>query len=668
MAIMDVKQHVYKELKNTKFPDLDFLYSSKVLGIAEEILEELLKQEQRDFQEKLTIWDTEICFDTFEEFSYLEYFFGLLEHYQWVNNDEVIRKIIENFEPKYIDFGNEIAYSKRYYDMLTYCYKKTSLDSEQKRILEKSIEAYEVRGIGLVKKKQDQLKKINKKLSQLSQKFGNNVLDSQKQFSYLIEYPEIISEMPKDDIDVAKKKAEKKKKKWYIFDASGSSYMSIMKYCNDDTVRKYFYEVRNKYATEKKYDNKTVILDILQQRKTKSHILGYKNYAELSLVFKMADSPEEIQELFTRISQKARKKAEKEIQEIQEFFKIEHIDVWDLSYYARKLKEQKYALDDKELKKYFEFEKVLQGMFSIVKKLYGLEMKKIDIQTYHKDVQVYEVYRDGVFLSYFLTDYFYRPLKRHGAWANILRERFQNNKKLVINVWNFQKGIDGITLLTFWDVETMFHEFGHATHEIMSQSDHSELSGFHVEWDFVELPSQLLENWCRHPQGLQTFAQHYKTGKSIPQNILDTLEELQTFGVGNMILKQNEYATLDIALHSEKFPQKEQHLTDKISEIHEQCSIFPKIQAYNPATSFTHIFDGGYAAWYYSYMWAEIIEKEVWKIFLDSGDIFSKKVANKLYDTILSQWTKKKASELFRDFTWRDIQIDAFLSEKGLSN
>lgn len=198
----------------------------------------------------------------------------------------------------------------------------------------------------------------------------------------------------------------------------------------------------------------------------------------------------------------------------------------------------------------------------------------------------------------------------------------------------------------------------------MSQSKHSELSGFHVEWDFVELPSQLLENWCRHPQGLSLFAKHYKTGESIPQEMIDTLSLLETFGTGNMILKQNEYAMIDMKLHSEKIPETQDELDKTVASINDQCSIFPRPDLYSPTTSFTHIFDGGYAAGYYSYMWAEIIEKEVWRQFIDAGDIFDPETAQKLHDTILSQGTRKKARDLFYDFLGREVKIDSFLHEK----
>ena len=666
LLYMTLKEKIIGALENTDFPDLKFLYSQEVLDVSEELLEELLEKEKNEFHEKLKITEENIEFETFRDFSLLDYFFSLLEHYQGVNNDEKIRKIIETFEPKYIDFGNEIAYSTRYYEMLKYCFENRKLNNAQKRILEKSIEGYEVRGIALPQDKQNTLKEISKELSELSQKFSNNVLDSQKEFEYIITGESILSEMPEDDKSAAQKRAQEKEKTGYLFDASQWSYISIMKYCNDSDVRKDFYEARNKFGSEGKHNNRPIILKLLELREQKAKLLGFTNYGELSLKFKMADSPEQVVELFSDIAKKAKPKAQAELDEIKEHFNVTDLSVWDVTYYARKLREEKYALDDRELKKYFVYENVLSGMFQTIQKLYGIEMKKITTESYHEEVEVYEVYKDGIFLSYFFTDYFYRPLKRQGAWANIIREKYGKNKKITLNVCNFQKGEEGKTLLTLWDVETLFHEFWHATHEILSQSEYSELSGFHVEWDFVELPSQLLENWCRDRAGMKLFARHVDTGDAVPEDMLKKLELLETFGNGQMILKQNEYAMMDMSLHMWNIPKTSEELDTHIYNNYETNALFPRWDIYSPHTSFSHIFDGGYAAGYYSYMWAEIIEKEVWKAFKDSWDIFDANIAKKFHDLILSAGTTKKASELFRDFFNRDVQIDAFLKEKGL--
>jgi len=662
----DIKKNIYYELENSNFPDLEFLYSHEALKLALIILEELLTKERNEFYSKLKTPDDEICFETFDDVSILEYYFWILDHYQGVHGDDDIRKIIEAFEPKYIDFGNEVAYSARYYEMLELCYSRQSLNTEQRKIISDSIERFKVRGINMQEQKQERLKIINKKLSEIAQKFSNNVVDSKKEFEYHVDDKTCIDEMPEDDKLLAKLRAEKMWKKGYLFDASQGSYMSIMKYCSDSSIRKDFYQARQMTASWWKYNNKPLILEMLSLRQEKAEILWFENYAQLSLVFKMADSPEQIIELFSDISRKAKPKAQSEIDEICEYFKLEDIQNWDIWYYANKLKQEKYSFDSKELKKYFVFENVLEWMFETIFRLYNLEFKEIQVNTYNKDVTVYKVFKDWRFLSYFFTDFFYNELKRPWAWANILRETSPKGKKIVLNVCNFQKWADGLTLLTLWDVETMFHEFGHATHEILSRSEYSQLSGFHVEHDFIELPSQLLENWCRDAQWMKLFAKHYKTWEMVPDDMLSKLKILDTFWNGQFIIGQNIYAMMDMMLHSSKVPSSEQELDEKVNQSYDTHSLLPRWEVYSPHASFTHIFDGWYAAGYYSYMWAEIIEKEVWKAFKDSGNIFSPEIAQKFHDTILWAWSIKKASQLFRDFFGRDVDINAFLEEKWL--
>ncbi len=822
-----LKEEIRKELNNPDFPNLKFLYSAEVLDIAPELLRELLEEEKKEFQEKLLLKNDVITFESFDEFSLLGYFFSILEHYQGVHSDDVIRKIIEDFEPEYIDFWNEVAYSKRYFEMLKIARETKNLNLEQIKILDESIESYEVRWIALADSDQDILKELNKNLSELSQKFSNNALDSQKEFEYIITDESIISQMPEDDKSVAKKKYDEKysihkaqseeefkacfeffqimwdhefnitlwknkyekfsrseifyigwdeligaiqiesidekiienddkelkwvakiwekllgriwvlkeyrwkslgstliefvqqkyakewetkmyipaaeqnetyyntfwfqrfsdpvdcwntkklmmvaplskdisQKQWYLFDASQSSYGSVMKYCSESSVRKYFYESRNSFATTGKYNNNPLILEILKLREQKAKLLGFKNYAELSLHFKMADSSKQIISLFWDIASQARPKAEAELQEIKDYFQLKNLDIWDLGYYANKLKQEKYAFDSRELKKYFVYENVLAWMFETTGRLYGIEMKKTTFESYSPEVQIYEVSRNGKFISYFFTDYFYTPLKRQGAWADLMREKFWDYKKIVLNTCNFQKGSDGVTLLTLGDVETMYHEFGHAIHEMLSVSEYSELSGFHVEHDFVELPSQLLENWARDEVGMKLFARHFENGSEIPSEMLQKLKILEMFGNAQMILAQNTYAMLDMSLHSQNIPTNEAELDALVRENALQNSIFPVSKSYSPHTTFTHIFDGGYAAGYYSYMWAEIIEKEVWQAFKNAWDIFSPEIASRFHDLMLSAGSTKKASELFQDFFARDVNIDAFLKEKGL--
>lgn len=671
---MTIKQKIIQELENPKIPDLKFLFSDEVLDLAPEVLEELLLEEKKDFDELLKTLDNEITFEIFQDFSRLDLFFSLLNHLQNVNSSEKVRNIIEDFEPKYVDFWNYISFNKRYYEMLVYCRKNCELDEEQKRILDVSIKWYEIKWINLPVAKQKNLKEISKKLSELAQKFWNNVLFSEKEFYYVFETDEAIKEIPKNDLEEAKNKAKNKWKTWYLFDSSLSSYQSIMKYCSDNKIREHFFTEKHNFASSGEYDNRKIVLEILKLRQKEAKILWYKNYAELSLEFKMADTPKNIIKLINTVSKKAKKKALKEIETLKNYFNLSEINTWDLTYYSRIYKEKEFNFDERELKKYFEFDKVLNWLFEISKRLYWIEMKEIKIDSYCGDLKIYEVYKDGKHISYFIGDYFYNENKRSWAWCDNLRPKVEENIKhkiinnllpIIINVCAFQKWEKGKTLLNYIDVETMFHEFWHALHEMLSKSKYSDLSWFNVEWDFVELPSQIMENWCSDEEALKLFAKHFETWKDLPKKTLKTMKMLKKYWTWNFILRQNEFASVDMHLHSKKFPDNIEDLDLHILELAKNTSIFELKENYKKYASFSHIFDWGYAAWYYSYMRAEIIEAQVWEVFKKNG-IFNKETANKFLDTILSAWSRKKAKELFFDFAWLDISPKAFLKRKGI--
>lgn len=670
---MTIKEKILLELDNPKIPDLKFLFSEEVLDVALVVLGELLEEERKDFDETLKIKDEEITFEIFQDFSKLDFFYSLLNHLQNVKSGDKIRNIIEEFDPKYVDFGNYIAYNKRYYNMICYCRENCDLDVEQKRILDLSIKSYKVKWINLEIKKQDRLREISKQLSELSLKFWNNLLQSQKEFIYIFESDDTIKEIPENELNEAKTKAEKQWKKGYLFDSSPNSYISIMKYCSDGEVRKLFYKEKHKFASDWKYSNKENVIKILKLREEKAHILGYKNYAELSLEFKMADSPENIIKLIDDVTLKAKEKAKEEIEELKAYFKLDTINHWDLTYYSRIYKEKEFKFDDRELKKYFEFDKVLKWLFEIANKLYDIEIKEIITDSYTENIKYYEVYKNWILISYFIWDYFYNEDKRSWAWCDNLRPKTLKNEKLkiendlipiIINVCAFQKWEAWTTLLNYIDVETMFHEFWHALHEMLSESKYSDLSWFNVEWDFVELPSQIMENWCHEKEALALFAKHNETWEYIPEEMLKTMEKLEKYWAWNFTLRQNEFAILDMNLHSKTIPDTIEELDNYIFQTVNNYTAIEKESDYKMYAGFSHIFDWWYGAGYYSYMRAEIIEAQVWEIFKEKW-IFNKELSKKFLDTILWAWTKKDARDLFFDFAGIEISPKAFLKRKN---
>jgi len=474
---MTTKQQIIKELERKDFPNLKFLFSSEVLDVAPELLEEFLEEEKKDFEGRLKLDNEKISFDIFHEESILSIFWSYLNHLNNVNSGDKIRKIIEDFEVKYTEFSNEISYSKRNFEMLKYCLENCELNEEQKKIISDEVKAYKVRWINLGKEEQDKLKKINLELSKLSTQFSNNVLDAEKEFEYFLETDEFLKELPESDLENARNLAEKKWKTWYAFDASASSYLAIMKYCSSSKIRKYFADTQSSFASEWKYDNREIVLKLIGLKNKKAKILWYKNYAGLSLEYKMAESATQVLELLEDLSRKAKPKALNEVKEIKDFFWLDDLKSWDMSYYSRILREKKYKLDDKKLKQYFEFKNTKKVLFETVEKLYWIEMKQIDVEwKYEENIEVYEVYKEGKLISYFMWDYFYNENKRSGAWADELRDRFWDKKSIVINTMSFVKAKNWLTLLTLWEVTTLFHEFGHAIHSMLSKSTYWDLS------------------------------------------------------------------------------------------------------------------------------------------------------------------------------------------------
>jgi len=675
---MQIKQRIITELQKDGFPDLQFLFSKEVLDITPELLLEFLEIEKQKFENLLKIENKSLNFESFEYESDLDYFWGLLNHLQSIENTETIRTIVEEFRPKLQDFWNYVAYNKQYFDKLIYMDENLELDEEQKRIMYLRIKSFKDIWIDLPKDKQEQLKEINKKLSKLSDDFSNNIVDDEVKFEYLISSFEPIKDLPKEVLEITNKNADEKWKKWYLFDSDPTSYQAIMKYCHDKKIRQDFSRAFNSFSSAWNYDNRQNILDMLKYKKEKSDILWYKNYGELSLNWKMADSPSQVFELIEWISEKANNKALNELEELKKYFILSEIDSEDLAYYSRIYKEEKYAIDDKELKKYFEFENTLTYLHNLSKEFYWIELIPISQTLFIKekdlvqkgaydDIRIYEVYKDWILISYYFLDAFYRKNKRPWAWADNLREKeyFPKVKlPIIVNVCNFQKMSWKITL-SIRDVETIFHEFWHALHEMSSESKYSELSWFWVEWDFVELPSQLLENWVADRESLQKLARHVDTWKWLDETMLDKLDNLKTYMSWNFVVRQNEFALLDMNLYTIEVPKNIQELDKKVLDIVNKYSIFKRGEEYKMYCSFGHIFGWGYAAWYYSYMWAEIIEADVFSRIKELG-MFDRQVWEKFLNTVLWQGTRKTATELFFDFMWREVDNTAFMERKGL--
>ncbi len=666
---------IISELQKPNLPDYKFLSSETSLKAYEETLECLLEKAKKTFNDILKLSETKITFANVVE-KYLNMdeelntLYSFLHHLDGTSSSEMTRRIIERFQPKMVEYGNMVSLSTEYYLLLKKLdmqdRKNKKLSSEQSRSLFLLNRNMEISGVHLKGKKKKRLEEIALRLSELSQKFSNNVLDSRKKFFFKFETNEYLREMPKADLQTAREEAKKRKLSGWVFTLSPPSFHGIMLYCSGREIRKKFWQKNVQIATTGKFDNRPLVLEILNLRKEKASLLGFQTFAEYALQSRMAKSPDEVIKLLSKFSGKAKGKAKKEYEELREFSGLKKMNNWDTAYFSEKLKKKQFSIDEKKLREFFPLSQVLHGLFQTAERLFGLSFKKTYSPTYNSDVLCYEVYSGKKLISYFLLDLFARPEKRGGAWCNDLRCQRKGKVPVVVNVGNFTGGTKAQPpLLTHGDVQTMFHEFGHGLHVMLSKNTYANTSGFHTEWDFVELPSQLLENWTWKKEGLHLFAKHFRTKKELPEKMIHALSESRKFLKGIFMLRQNEFGFLDFLLHSSAPPKSVEALDKKILAISNKYSIIKKPPYYRMYASFSHIFSGGYAAGYYSYLWAEVLEADVFSRFQQEG-ILNPKIGKEYAKCILYEGAKKDGAELFRDFMGREPSPEALLKKLGL--
>lgn len=660
-----MKTKLLNELQKQGIPNFSLFQTSEALAILPELLLELLEQEKADFQALIQKTNESLTFEDFVLESQLAYLWKIINHLDAVETNQEIRAIIADFRPKYEDFVNEVAYSQSYYQKLLRASEHFEKNPDQQRWFDLTLKAFEQRGIALPAEEQEQLKNLNKQLSELGEKFQHNVVDEQSAFLLYFDDEADFQEMPEELL--AKMKALAGEKWGLAVNADPNLLLAVSKYCSNPEIRKQVAFQRGQWASEGKFDNRPLALELLKLNQEKAKILGYVNAGEMFLWATMAQDPDQVFDFIKPISAKAMQKAKSEVQTLQEYFQLSDLPSYDLAYYTRKYKEEQYALNDEELKQYFEFESVLKWLHSFVFKFLGVELRAKAESAFWSlgHERRYEVYHQGELVAYYMLDAFYRKGKRPWAWADYLREKGNGQLPIVVNVCNFQKAESWPSLLYLRDVETLFHEFGHALHAMLAGSPYAELSGFNVEWDFVELPSQLMENWVSDPEALKSLAKHYQTWLPMPEKLVQTLQNLKTFMMGNWVIRQNELALLDMTLYTSDIPNSVEELDQKILGIVNQYSIFPRGEEYKMYCAFLHIFGGGYEAKYYSYMRAELLEADVFQT-IKKAWIFNPEIWSAYKEKILIPWTRKPASELFFDFMQRKPSDEALMKKYGL--
>ncbi len=658
-----MKAQLLHELQKGGIPNLSLFKTPAALTLLPGPLWELLEQEKTDFQAFLAKENESLTFDDFVKSFPLAYLWAILKHLDAVESSKEMRKIISEFRPKYQDFWNQVAYSQPYYQKMLRASEHLLQTADQKRWFELYLKSFQHRGIALSAEKQEQLKSLNKQISEAGEQFQHNVVDEQSAFLLHFADEASFEEMPQDLL--AQMKALAGEKWGLAVNADPTLLAAVSKYCSDPEIRKQVAFQRDQWATKGEFDNRPLALELLKLNHQKAELLGYSNTASMLLWSTMAQTPDQVFDFIKPISAKAMQKAKAELQTLQDYFQLADLPSYDVAYYTRKYKEEKYALNEEELKQYFEFESVLKWLHQFVSNFLGVELREMKSAFSSSHQKWYEVYHQGELIAYYMLDAFYRKGKRPWAWADYLREKATWKLPIVMNVCNFQKAESWPSLLYLRDVETLFHEFGHALHAMLAGSEYAHLSGFNVERDFVELPSQLLENWVSDPEALKTLAKHYQTWLPLPEQLVQTLQDLKTFMMGNFVTKKNELALVDMSLYTSSLPNSVEELDQKVLEIVNQYSIFPRGEEYKMYCAFLHIFGGGYAAKFYSYMRAELLEADVFQKIKESW-IFNPAIWSAYKEKILIPWTRKPASELFFDFMQRNPSDEALMKRYGL--
>lgn len=594
-----------------------------------------------------------------------------------------LQALAAEISPKATELQSEISLDEEIFKKIKAVYDKRAslkLSQEQMQMLEKSYKNFVRNGALLDGEKKEKLKAIDQELSLLNPKFSENVLKATNAYTLWIDNAKDLAGLPEGAVEAAALEAEKKgqKGKW-AFTLQAPSFLPFMQYAENRELRQQLWTAYSSRAFKGEFDNSDVVVKTVALRDERAKLLGFASHADFVLEERMAKTPAQVFAFLNQLMLPSKKAAEKDLAELREFKKSISTDAgdlqpWDTAFYSEKLKEKKYQFNEEELRPYFQLEKVVAGVFEHARQLYGLTFKKRpDVPVYHPEVEVFEV-RDessGDYVGLFYTDFFPRETKRGGAWMTVFREQGlwlgQVRRPHVSIVCNFTKPTTTKpSLLTYDEVQTLFHEFGHALHGLLSQCQYRSVAGTNVYWDFVELPSQIMENWVREKEGLDLFAAHYQTGAKIPADLVEKIKRANKFQSGLMSLRQVNFAMLDMKWHSTPPAQ-----IKDISSFEEQATkdtrLFPVVAGTNSSAAFSHIFAGGYSAGYYSYKWAEVLDADAFEYFLDEG-LFNAEVSGKFKKFVLSRGGTEHPMELYKKFRGREPDPNALLRRDGLTD
>ncbi|ELB2793043.1 oligopeptidase A [Aeromonas hydrophila] len=558
------------------------------------------------------------------------------------------------------------------------------LSGAQRKEIQNTLREFRLSGIGLPAEAQQRYGEIQARLSELASRFSNNVLDATQGWHKLVTDEAELAGLPQSAQAAARQLAELKGKEGWLFTLDIPSYLPVMMYADSRALRAELYEAFTTRASDQgpnagKWDNSAIMTELLALRRELAQLLGFANYAELSLATKMADKPEQVVNFLTDLAAKSLPQGKAELEEIRAFAAEQHgqseLAAWDLAYYAEKLKQHKFSISDEQLRPYFPASKVVKGLFEVVKRVFGMKVReRLGIDTWHPDVRFYDIFdAEEELRGSFYLDLYAREHKQGGAWMDVcLGRRYRQDgslqKPVAYLTCNFNGPVDGKpALFTHNEVVTLFHEFGHGIHHMLTRIDVAGVAGINgVAWDAVELPSQFLENWCWESEALAFISGHHETGEPLPADLLEKMLTARNFQAAMQMLRQLEFALFDFRLHQEFDPASADQIPALLDEVRSQVAVMTPPAFNRFQHSFSHIFAGGYAAGYYSYKWAEVLSADAFSRFEEEG-IFNPATGQSFLKNILEKGGSKEPMELFRAFRGREPQVDALLRHSGIA-
>jgi len=616
----------------------------------------------------------------------LQRVWGPVSHLNAVVNSEPLRAAYNAGVPRIAEYSAEIAQDERLYAAYKAIAARAdyaSLSPAQKKIIENTLRDFRLGGAELPPDRKARFKEIQKELSTLAARYSENVLDATQAWELVLTDSADVAGLPPSALAMARQTAEREGKKGWKFTLEAPSYIAFMTYADRRELRQRMYEAFVTRASDQgpnagRFDNGELMVRIVKLRKEAAALLDYENYAQYALQTRMAKTVPQVLDFLHDLAAKARPAARRDLEMLKDYARAEHnverLEAWDLAYYSEKLRQSRYAFSQEELRPYFPETRVVPGMFEVVKRLYGLDIRPVQgVETWHPDVRFYEIRDDaGEVRGRFYVDLYARPNKRGGAWMDDCLSRRRRNGDVQVPVayltCNFSSPVDGRpALFTHEEVNTLFHEFGHGLHHMLTRVDYLGVAGINgVAWDAVELPSQFMENWCWERESLDLISGHYETGEKLPEALYRKMHAARNFQSGMQFVRQLEFALFDMRLHSDYDPDGSKSVQQLLDEVREEVAVVVPPAFNRFQNSFSHIFAGGYAAGYYSYKWAEVLSADAFSKFEERG-VFDSGTGREFLQHILEQGGTREPMELFVAFRGREPSIEPLLRHSGLA-